>query len=57
MLAILFRAQCVNFSSVSPVCMQDPNFIISVLADVLAPNGARPSAGTVMTVELYTFPS
>ena len=30
---------------------------ITVPADVLAPNGARPSAGTVMTTELFMVPS
>ena len=37
------------------LCIQCPNIVITVPADVLAPNGARPSAGTVMTIKLWGF--
>ena len=37
-----------NLSKVSSVCIHDLNFVITVPVDVLAPNGARPSAGTVL---------
>ena len=43
----------VNSLSAGPIYIWDPNFVITVPADGLAPNGARPSAGTVMTVTLY----
>ena len=33
----------------------DPCFIITVSADTIAPNRARPSAGTVLTEKLYMF--
>ena len=42
-------------SSAGPVYIRDPHPIIAVPADVLAPNGARPSAGTVMTGQLNIF--
>ena len=32
-----------------------PNFVITVYVDVLAPNGARPSADTVLNEELDMF--
>ena len=35
--------------SASAICMQDLNLVITVSADGLAPDSARPSAGTVMT--------
>ena len=35
----------------------DPNFIIIVPADDLAPTSARSSAGTVMTIKLEMFSS
>ena len=44
-----FEMMIINPSSAGPVYMQDLNVIITVPADVLAPDGARPSAGTVMT--------
>ena len=34
-----------------------PKFVTTAPADVLAPNGARTSAGTVLTEELDTFTS
>ena len=37
------------------VYIQDPNSVITVPADVLAPNGARTSAGTVLTIKLDTL--
>ena len=36
-------------TSAGPVYIRDPNLIITMSADDLAPNGARSSAGTVMT--------
>ena len=35
--------------------MEDPNLVTTVSADDLAPNGARSSAGTVLTAELNMF--
>ena len=37
--------------------MWNPNFVINVPADGLIPNGARPSAGTVLTEKLNLFSS
>ena len=34
---------------------QDPTFVITLPADVLAPNFARPSAGTALTTNLILF--
>ena len=45
----------VNPFSSGPIYIQDPNFVITVPADVLAPNGARPSPGTVLTENLDMF--
>ena len=45
-----------NLSSTSPVIMHDPGLVITVAADGLAPDGARPSAATVMTIKLC-FPA
>ena len=42
-------------SSVSPVYIQNENLVITVPADVLAPHGARPPAGRIMTVQLHMF--
>ena len=41
----------------SPIYLQGPYFVIAVPADGLAPLGARPSAGTVMTekLDIYFF--
>ena len=33
----------------------DPSFVSIVPADGLAPNGARPSAGTVLITKLHMF--
>ena len=38
----------------SPIYM-GPSFVCTSPADALAPNGARPSAGTVMTSKLHMF--
>ena len=38
-----------------PAHIQDPDWVITVPADGLAPDGARPSAGTVMTTEFDMF--
>ena len=38
------------------LCMQDPNLVITVPVDGLAPYGASPSTGTVMTTQLDQFP-
>ena len=42
----------VELSSAGPISIWDINFVITVPADDLAPNGARPSAGTVMITSL-----
>ena len=34
------------------LCVQDENFVKSVPAEVLAPNGASPSAGAVQTTKV-----
>ena len=41
-----------NPSRAGPLYTRGPNFIITEPADALAPNGARPSAGTVLTDKL-----
>ena len=33
--------------SASPICIRNPTLVITVTADGLAPDGARPSVGTV----------
>ena len=35
--------------------MQELNLVITVAADGLAPSGARPSAGTLVTVKIHRF--
>ena len=55
MLASLSRPQCVNLSSASSAHIQNSDLVITIPADGLAPNGARPSAGTVMTTKIDTF--
>ena len=35
--------------------LQDTNWLTTVPADGLAPNGARPSAGTALTTKLDKF--
>ena len=52
MLTILFRPKCVNPSSAGTINIQDPNLVITVLTDGLAPNGARPSVSTVLIEKL-----
>ena len=37
----------------SSVYIRDPNLVITVPADVLSPNGARPSAGTALPEKLH----
>ena len=39
-----------NTSSAGPTYIQDSKLVIAVSADVLAPNGARSSADTVLTM-------
>ena len=39
----------INPLNAGPVYIQDKNLVITVPADVLAPDGARPSAGTVLS--------
>ena len=39
----------------NPVLIWDQYLVITVPADGLAPNGARPSAGTVLTIKLNMF--
>ena len=41
-------------SVVVPICKK-PNLFITAFADVLGPNGARSSAGTVLIEKLVTF--
>ena len=43
------------YKCLSCVYISDLNLVITVPADGLAPKGARPSAGTVMTSKLNTF--
>ena len=38
------------FTSANPILTQDPDFVINVPADVLEPNNAKASAGTVLTI-------
>ena len=49
MAANLSWPQCVKPSIAGTVLIQVPNLVITVLMDVLAPNGARSSAGTILT--------
>ena len=44
----------VSLGSAGPVYIQVINVVITVPADGLAPGGARPSAGTVMTSKIYS---
>ena len=39
----------INRSSVGLVCIRDTNLVITVPADILAPNGATSSLATVLT--------
>ena len=39
------------------IYMWDPNLVSTVPADGLAPNGARPSAGTMLITKFHMFPS
>ena len=41
--------------SAGTICVLDPYLVITVPADGLAPNGARPSAGTVLTIQSDMF--
>ena len=41
-----------TYISASPVYIRNPNLVITAPADVLVPNGARPSAGTVLNTML-----
>ena len=56
MVAILSLPQCVNPSSACPVLYVcntlDPNLVITVPADVLAPNGPKPSADKLLHTKL-----
>ena len=48
--------QCsVNPANAGPINTQDLNLVNTVPADGLAPIGARPSAGAVMTTKLHMF--
>ena len=42
-----------NVLSASSIMKQNLNSVITVTADALAPNSARPSAGTTVTTQLY----
>ena len=59
MSAILSQPQCVNCSRACPVyvwdLIRDINMVITMPADGLAPNGVRPSAGTVLIALFYTI--
>ena len=55
MAAMLSQPQCVNPVSAGPVYIRNPNFVTNVPADGPAPNGARPSAGTVLNEALDMF--
>ena len=44
-----------NPASADPKYTRDPKFVITALADVLAPNGARPSADKKLTTKLHMF--
>ena len=46
-----------NSSNAGPMYIPDPNFITTMPADALAPDGARPSAGIVLTTKLERFSS
>ena len=46
-----FTVNIIQPSSAGLVYIRDPNMVITVPTDGLAPNGARPSAGTVLTTE------
>ena len=48
---------CLSLHVQNSVHIWDPHFVIIVPADGPAPNGAGPSAGTVLTTNLDTFPS
>ena len=45
-----------DLSGGSLLYIQDPHFVIIIPADALAPNRARPSAGTLMTTQLTHWP-
>ena len=44
-----------NSSSTSSVYLLDPNLVVTVPDDALAPYGARPATATVLTKTLYMF--
>ena len=45
----------INPASDGPVCIRHPNFFVSVSANCLAPDGALPTASTVLTTKLCFF--
>ena len=45
-----------NLPRAGHVYLRDPNLVAVAPADGLAPLGARPLAGTVMTTNVCTFP-
>ena len=51
----LWRVKDPDSLCTGPVYIQEPKLIITVPADDLAPNGAKPSAGTVVTTDLDTI--
>ena len=52
--ALLYKA--LNLQVPVPyIYIWEPKWVIIVLADVLEPNGARPSAGTVLTMKFDIF--
>ena len=44
-----------SLSSADATFVTDPNLVITLPADALAPNGARPSADTMLTEKLGMF--
>ena len=42
-------------SAIVTVCLRDPNLLITIPAYALAPDGARPSVGTLLSTKLGIF--
>ena len=49
---IVCNAYVFNSLSAAPKNIQDPVFFITLVADALASNGARPKPGTMLTAKL-----
>ena len=54
-MSIVTISHWINPSYADLTLIQDTNLVIIVPADGLAPSGARPSAGTVMTTKFTTM--